>query len=207
MMSGAQVIAGLLTNAEQFLRENCLLISGGAGGNDAGPAAFWMQDRSSGGYLAQKMSAANAEGKTNILEAWYVPMQQLGSPGNPTFTANWLPTAEESGIRLMLTSQITACLFAMGASGGKTCVAHIQPDQAAHQHLPEATRQDFRQSDLRMSARVKGLKTFAAQGVDYDRKKNDCITIVGVRDKDDRWTIFKQKWSTATNTVIEVTRS
>lgn len=200
-MTAAQALVALHDNPEQFLRQNILLIAGGANAAAHGTATFAMSVRSSGGFMAQKLSAEAAQGRPNLFEAYYVPMQQLGN-----FQANALPTAAESPLRLMLTSQITACLFAVGVVGGRTQVAHIQPDRTAHTHLPEAQGQAFRQSDMRMSARVRGLRTFAAQGVDYDRLQNEAVTIVGLRDdRTDRWQIIRQKWNSGNNTILDVT--
>ena len=215
-MSADQAIVDLLGNTEHFLRTNCLMISGGSSAAEAGAATFWMTVRSSGGFGASKLNLEAAKGKTNLFPAWYVPMQQLGAVGAPTFAVNWLPTGAESDIRLMVTSQLTACLFGMARTGGKLGVAHIQPDATAYTQVPETQRHALRQSDLRMAARVKGLTTLAAQGGTksafsvvgddaYDRTNHECVTIVGVRGDNDQWAIYKQKWSTKTNTVLDVT--
>lgn len=187
-------IVELQTNTGNFLRTNHVVISGGSEASLPGASCFNMGIRTGfgGGFTIQKLK--DRRDGPDVFEAWYIPMQQLGN-----FSANRLPTPEESPLRIMLTSQLTACLFAVGSDGNTTTVAHIQPDKEAHKHLGPLAA-DVRQSDMRMTARVRGMKTFVAHGEHldpatkgYDRAgKEEAVAIVGIRDDQGRWAIFSQ---------------
>jgi hypothetical protein len=190
-------IAELQNNTEHFLRTNHVVIAGGGSASLPGPAYFRMEPRTGpgGGFMITKLR--DRHDAPDIFEAWYIPMEQIGS-----FQANRLPTSQESSLRLMLTSQLTACLFAVGKDGNNTTVAHIQPDQNAHKTLSPQQAAAVRQSDMRMTARVRGMKTFMShadpfdnftKGYDYSRTgKGEAVAIVGVRDDAGKWGIFAQ---------------
>jgi len=188
-------IAELQTNTEHFLRTNYVKIVGGAAAALAGPSYFKMGPDPAGGGICITKLNDRREGP-DVFEAWYIPMEQIGS-----FAANRLPTIEESPLRIMLTCQLTACLFVVGSDGESTTVAHIQPDKKAHTNLSQDQANAARQSDMRMAARVRGMKTFMShsqpfdnftKGYDYYSGKEERVAIVGVRDAEGHWNILAQ---------------
>ena len=104
--------------------------------------------------------------------------------------------AAELNLRIMLTSQITACLFAVGRNGNNTTVAHFQPDQTAHKNptlsaldkirLGKLTDEnklkkktaELRQKELRREVRGAGMELFAAQGKTC--RDDDTVAVVGI---------------------------
>jgi hypothetical protein len=215
----------LKTNTEHFLRNNLVTIAGGGSGavSEPGKAYFSMETAGVSPGLRITKLLGKKEG-ANIFEAWYIPMQQIGS-----FTARKLPTTAEESPGIMLTSQITGCMFAVGRDGNSTTVAHIQPDQTSHRNVmklfpdapkgasfnPEAVKavSDLRQSDMRMAARVQGLTTAVAHAgyyadkaasVAYDRGKREAVAVVGIRDDKGQWSIYSQL--SADQKVIDVKR-
>jgi len=202
-MSIPEAIHELQTNTEHFLRTNILVISGAQEGVPAGPAYFTMTVRGGGGFACTKAKPGATPAGPDVFQAWYIPMEQIGN-----MNVHRLRTAAESNLRIMLTSQITACLFAVGRDGNNTTVAHFQPDQTAHKNptlsvldkirLRKLTDEnklkqkaaELRQKELRSEVRGAGMQLFAAQGKTY--RSDDTVAVVGIRGADNRWTIFRQ---------------
>ena len=204
-MTIPEAIAALQNDTENFLRTNILVISGAQEGVPAGPAYFTMAVRAAGGggFLCTKAQPGAVPVGPNILQAWYIPMEQIAN-----MNVHRLRTAAESPLAIMLTSQITACMFAVGRDGNNTTVAHFQPDQTAHaapslslidkirlrrltdENKAKQKAAELRQKDLRKDVRGAGLEAFAAQGKTYQAA--DTVAVVGIRGVGNRWTIFRQ---------------
>jgi len=231
-MSFEKFIEELKTNTEHFLRNNYVSISGGDPKviSDAGKAYFKMERiGETPGLRISKLKSK--EDGPDVFEAWYIPMQQLQKTANGcTFTARKLPTTPQESPGIMLTSQLTGCMFAVGSDGSSTTVAHIQPNQGADTNLIHAfgppgkgeadnrrgaqATSDLRQSDMRMAVRAQGMKTAVAvagyyadkaASVAYDRPgKGEAVAIVGIRDDKGHWGIFAQ--INANKTIKDVKR-
>jgi hypothetical protein len=204
-MTIPEAIAALQNDTENFLRTNILVISGAQDGVPAGPGYFTMSVRAAGGggFLCTKAQPSVVPIGPNLLQAWYIPMEQIAN-----MNVHRLRTAAESPLAIMLISQITACMFAVGRDGNNTTVAHFQPDQTAHMapslSLVDKIRMrsltdenklkqkaaELRQKDLRSDVRGAGLEAFAAQGKTYQAA--DTVAVVGIRGAGNRWTIFRQ---------------
>jgi len=204
-MTIPEAIAALQNDTENFLRTNILVISGAQEGVPAGPAYFTVTVRAAGGggFLCTKAQPSAVPVGPNVLQAWYIPMEQIAN-----MNVHRLRTPAESPLAIMLTSQITACMFAVGRDGNNTTVAHFQPDQTAHtaptlsvidkirmrkltdeNQLKQKTA-ELRQKDLHSEVRGTGMKAFAAQGKTY--RAADTVAVVGIRGAGNRWTIFRQ---------------
>jgi hypothetical protein len=202
VMDVQQAITALKTDTDNFLHSQQLKIFGsGIGPSFNGPANFKMEINPSGGFSAKFVTQDFAPLLQDQFQAWYIPMQQLKG-----FTANWLPGPVDTPIRLLLTSQISGCFFGVGTSGTQTCVAHIQPDKSTHQSsaYTDAQNLSFRQSDMRLSAHVTGLKTFAALGQTYGEL--DYVAVVGIMDENGGWEFFSQNMESLTKNIKGISR-
>ena len=198
IMQLAQAITLLQTDPATFLNSEYLIIAGGGLQHRAADTICKMEQRDGpgGGW---KVTVGQQDNPRALLpqefRAWYVPMQQL-----PGMTANHLPNAAQSPIALMVTSQITDCMFAMGRSAEGTVVAHIQPDAGAHLNVPDSPtgnglysmRGEIRQSDMRMQVRSQKMATLVARNRTYGEKAYETVAVVGRRDADNHWTIYAQ---------------
>jgi hypothetical protein len=197
-MNSQQAIAALFSNAEKFLHTNPFNIGGsGTTANAvAGEANFKMEIKASGGFSANFVDQGPAYANLDYFRAWYIPMQQLHN-----FTVDWLPTANDSPLNLMLTSQITGCLFGVGSKKGRTCVAHIQPDANTHtsDDLDWKEKLAARQKDLRHAAKKAKLTRRVA--LDKTFTQLHYVAVVGSRDDKDKWRIYAQNVDSLPKTI------
>jgi hypothetical protein len=198
-MQLAEAIQQLQTDPETFLNTEYLVVAGGGLQHRSTDTICKMEQRDGpgGGWRVTVGQQDNPRVlQANEFRAWYVPMQQL-----PGMTANHLPKASQSPIALMITSQITDCMFALGRNGQDTVVAHIQPDATAHLNVPSTPvgnglydmRGEVRQSDMRMRVRMQGMDTVAARNRTYGADGTyETVAVVGLRGANDHWTIYTQ---------------
>ena len=208
-MTLAEAIAALQADPERFLRTEYLLIAGGGLQHRATDTICKIEQRSGmgGGWKVTVGQQDNPRALApDEFHAWYIPMQQL-----PGLSANRLPDAAQSPLSLMLTSQITDCMFAVGRDAQGTVVAHIQPDATAHLNIPETPtglydlRGETRQSDMRMKVRSIGMKTLVARNRTYGTQLYDTVAVVGWRDANNHWTIYTQTTTRATRAITGFT--
>ncbi|MDX2151595.1 MAG: hypothetical protein SFV54_12730 [Bryobacteraceae bacterium] len=184
-----EAIDTLVRDPQAFMRSEVLCIAGKTTAS-AGPALFELRKTSGAIWSAVYVTHDVAAGvKPDRFVAWYVPMQQIGN-----FSVNWLPTPEQSPIDLMLTSQLSGCMFGMGESGGRTCVAHVQPDQNAYKNtsVSPGMKHAYRQNDLGSAFMHKDLIPIAAADFDYDRGEK--AAVVGKRTPDGEWKMYIQRF-------------
>lgn len=199
-MDLAQAISLLQSDPATFIKTEFLMIAGGGSKHVAGDTICKMEARSAkgGGWKIWIKEQNNPRALANDeFRAWYIPMQQVG-----TMQANRLPKADKSPLSLMVTSQLTACIFGVGRDAGGTIVAHIQPDQAGHTNIQDPkVRDQFRQSDARMKARVEGMGPLMAKYRDDGYGELESVTVVGKRDAHGQWVILAQKHLHAADTI------
>lgn len=198
-MSIPKAISDLKAAPEAFLRASRLKIFGGGQNSFDGPANFRMEVNPEGGYKAIYVTQDAAPLGVDQFQAWYIPMQQLRG-----FTVNSLPKPEDTPLRLLLTSQITGCLFGVGANAQGTCVAHIQPDQASHMDKSGVKRREARQEDLWRSAATAGLAPIVYGGMSYSLE-TECVTVVGQMDDSGQWKFFSQSFDGIAKKITGIT--
>jgi lipoprotein-anchoring transpeptidase ErfK/SrfK len=189
-MQLAQAIALIQSDPFRFLQTEYVVMIGSGGSHSAGDTICKMSARTGrgGGWMITVHDQNNPRTLAqDEFRAWYIPMQQLAG-----MSANRLPDPASSTITLMVTSQVTACVFGVGRDASGTIVAHIQPDQKGHMNIDDGkTREQFRQSDARMQARVAGMGPLLAKYSTYDEMES--VTVLGKRDANGLWTIHAQK--------------
>jgi len=204
-----QAIDALQNNTDHFLRTEQFKIKGSGTilVATSAPAIFKMEANSMGGFKANFVTQNDVDPGADEFKAWYVPMQQLKG-----FTANWLPTEKETTLRLMLTSQLTGCLFGTGSKGSRTCVAHIQPNQKSYskggffgKELTGTELMAKRQKVMLKKAVKEDLTPFAALGVTYTEL--EYATVVGTMSDDGKWTFYQQKLNSMGNTIADLITS
>ena len=202
LMEIPEAIEALKNNTDYFLRTEPFKIKGSGTllVATSAPANFKMEANSMGGFKANFVTQDDVDPGPDEFKAWYVPMQQLKG-----FTANWLPTEKESTLRLLLTSQLSGCLFGTGSKGSRTCVAHIQPKQKPPSKggffSKERTSAELtakHQQEMLKKAEKKELTPFAALGVTYTEL--EYATVVGTMSEDGKWTFYQQKLNSMGNT-------
>lgn len=189
-MTLAQAIAAIQADPATFLKTEYVVVAGGGLHHRDGDTICKMDQRSGKGegWMISVKDQNNPRAlNAGEFRAWYIPMQQLSG-----MTANQLPDAANSPLTLMVTSQLTACIFAVGRSGNQTTVAHIQPDQQGHMNIADGKlREQTRQSDARMSARVAGMGQLIAKERTYGELES--VTVLGKRDAAGKWAIHAQR--------------
>lgn len=198
-MSIAKAISDLKADPESFLRNSRLKIFGGGQTSFDGPANFKMEVNPEGGFKAMYVTQDAAPLGADQFQAWYIPMQQLQG-----FTANWLPKPVDTPLRLLLTSQITGCLFGVGSSAQGTCVAHIQPDQKSHMDKTGLNRREARQQDLWTSAATSGLAPIVYGGMTYSID-TEYVAVVGKMDDSGQWSFFSQRYDGIAKKITGIT--
>lgn len=197
-MQLAQAISLIQNDPATFLQTEYVVVIGSGGRHVAGSTIFVMSVRTGrgGGWMIQvKEQSDRSALASDEFRALYIPMQQLAG-----MTANRLPDAANSPITLMVTSQVTACVFGVGRDTSGTIVAHIQPDQKGHMNIEDPKiRDQFRQSDARMAARVAGMGPLMAKYHTYGEMES--ITILGKRDANGNWSIHAQKHDHGAQTI------
>lgn len=200
LMNLGEAISLLQSDPATFIKTEYLIIAGGGSTHIAGDTICKMEPRSGtgGGWRVTVREQNNARAlATDEFRAWYIPMQQVG-----TMQANRLPDATTSPITLMVTSQLTACIFGVGRDAGGTIVAHIQPDQGGHMGIADAKmREQFRQSDARMKARTAGMGPLMAKYRDEGYGEFESVTVLGKRDTHGQWVILAQKHHHSAHTI------
>jgi hypothetical protein len=208
-MNIAEAIDALANDTDKFLRTEQFKIKGSGTilVATSAPAIFKMEANSMGGFKANFVTQNDVQPGPDEFKAWYVPMQQLKG-----FTANWLPTETESTLRLMLTSQLSGCLFGTGTKGSRTCVAHIQPDQKSYsksglfgKKLEGTALVEKRQKVMRKKAEKQDLTPFAVLGDTYTEL--EYATVVGTMADDGKWTFYQQKLNSMGNTIAGLTNT
>jgi hypothetical protein len=199
-MDLGQAISLLQSDPATFIKTEYLVIAGGGSSHVAGDTICKLEARSGtgGGWrmTVREQNSPRALGADEF-RAWYIPMQQVG-----TMQANRLPDATTSPLTLMVTSQLTACIFGVGRDAGGTIVAHIQPDQSGHMGIQDAkTRDQFRQSDARMKARTAGMGPLMAKYRDDGYGEFESVTILGKRNPHGQWEILAQKHHHSASTI------
>ena len=189
-MTLAEAIRDIQADPATFLKTEYVVVAGGGLQHRAADTICKMDQRTGkgGGWMITVKEQNNPRALVaGEFRAWYIPMQQLSG-----MTANRLPDAANSPLTLMVTSQLTACIFGVGRDAGGTIVAHIQPDQQGHMNVTDGkTREQVRQSDARMSARVAGMGQLIAKERTYGELES--VTVLGKRDAGGNWKIFAQK--------------
>lgn len=200
-VSTGAALAQLQQDPKTFLKTTVLVIAGSTG-SPAGVATFKFEKNGKGGYKATYLHPTQVNQNKHEFEAFYVPMIDSAELESGFFTAVRLP-AEATSPSLMLTCQITACMFAVARSGKQTWVAHIQPDQTKHgddakykdtdqrKHAIRVSK--LRQKDLRTLAKNQDLKPFVAKGKTYSDMER--VAVVGYRDNIGNWKIIAQRMS------------
>jgi hypothetical protein len=187
-MTVYQAIDLLVKKPSEFLTTETLVIAGGGASATAGPARFKMAHSGGTAWRATFVSNSLMGISTDEFVGWYIPMQQL-----PGFTANSLPTPDQSPIGFAITSQMSGCIFGIGQSGTQTIVAHIQPNASAHTSLSAPDRSPARQSDLRGGLATAGLSEAFGSGGSYNHKKEN-VAVVGQRAATGKWTFWAQNY-------------
>jgi hypothetical protein len=189
-MTLSQAITAIQSDPATFLKTEYVIVVGGALRHHDGDTICTMEQRTGrgGGWMITVKEQNNPRAlNAGEFRAWYIPMQQLAG-----MTANRLPNAATSPLTLMVTSQLTACIFGVGRDANGTIVAHIQPDQKGHMNIADGkAREQIRQSDARMTARVAGMGNLIAKERTYGELES--VTVLGNRDATGNWTIYAQK--------------
>jgi hypothetical protein len=203
-MNLAQAISLIQSDPATFLKTEFVMIAGGGSRHVAGDTICKMEARTAaaGGWKIWIKEQNNPRAlAADEFRAWYIPMQQVG-----TMQANRLPDSTTSPLTLMVTSQLTACVFGVGRDASGTIVAHIQPDQQGHMNIGDKDmRAQFRQSDARMKARIAGMGRLMAKFREDGYDEQESVTILGTRDTNGQWIILAQKHHHATETISGMT--